>query len=272
MSSYNDERVLSVHHWTDRLFSFTTTRDTSLRFSNGHFTLIGLRPPATTEVGEDGVEREAAPGRPLLRAYSIASCNYEEHLEFLSIKVPDGPLTSRLQHIQPGDTIVVSKRPSGTLLIDYLTPGKRLYMLSTGTGLAPFMSVLRDPETYAKFEKVILVHGVREVKELAYYEYLTKELMEHEFLGEMAREQFLYYPTVTREPYRNQGRVTTAIETNQIGEALGLPPLNAAEDRVMICGSKAMLRDLKEMMEARGLVEGNTSTPGDFVIERAFVD
>jgi len=255
MAAFNEERVLSVHHWTDRLFSFTTTRDVSLRFSNGHFTMIGLK----------------VDGKPLLRAYSIVSCNYEEHLEFLSIKVPDGPLTSRLQHIQVGDSVIVGKKPTGTLLIDYLTPGKRLYMLSTGTGMAPFMSVLRDPETYAKFEKVILVHGVREVKELAYHDYLLKELPEHEFLGEMIRDQFLYYPTVTREPFTNQGRVTTAIETNQLTETLGLPPLNAAEDRVMICGSQEMLRDLKDMMEARGLVEGNTTTPGDFVIERAFV-
>lgn len=256
MSAFNEERVLSVHHWTDKLFSFTTTRDPALRFSNGHFTMIGLR-----------VE-----GKPLLRAYSIVSANYEEHLEFLSIKVQDGPLTSRLQHIQPGDTIVVGRKPTGTLLIDYLVPGKRLYMLSTGTGMAPFLSVMRDPETYEKFEQVILVHGVREVAELAYHDYITQELPKHEFLGEMITNQFLYYPTVTREPYKHQGRVTTVIENGQLARDLGLPPLNAAEDRVMICGSPAMLRDLKAMMEERGLKEGNTSTPGDFVIERAFVD
>lgn len=256
MSAFNEERVLSVHHWTDKLFSFTTTRDPALRFSNGHFTMIGLR-----------VE-----GKPLLRAYSIVSANYEEHLEFLSIKVQDGPLTSRLQHIQPGDTIVVGRKPTGTLLIDYLVPGKRLYMLSTGTGMAPFLSVMRDPETYEKFEQVILVHGVREVAELAYHDYITQELPQHEFLGEMITKQFLYYPTVTREPYKHQGRVTTVIENGQLARDLGLPPLNAAEDRVMICGSPAMLRDLKAMMEERGLKEGNTSTPGDFVIERAFVD
>jgi ferredoxin/flavodoxin---NADP+ reductase len=256
MSAFNEERVLSVHHWTDKLFSFTTTRDPALRFSNGHFTMIGLR----------------INGKPLLRAYSIVSANYEEHLEFLSIKVQDGPLTSRLQHIQPGDSIVVGRKPTGTLLIDYLVPGKRLYMLSTGTGMAPFLSVMRDPETYEKFEQVILVHGVREVAELAYHDYITQELPKHEFLGEMISKQLLYYPTVTREPYKHQGRVTTVIENGQLAADLGLPPLNAAEDRVMICGSPAMLRDLKAMMEERGLKEGNTSTPGDFVIERAFVD
>jgi ferredoxin--NADP+ reductase len=255
MSAFNEERVLSVHHWTDRLFSFTTTRDTSLRFSNGHFTMIGLR----------------VDGKPLLRAYSIVSPNYEETLEFLSIKVQDGPLTSRLQHIKVGDSIIVGKKPTGTLLIDYLLPGKRLYLLGTGTGLAPFMSVIRDPDTYEKFEQVVLIHGVREVNELAYHDYITQELPQHEFLGEMVSKQLLYYPTVTREPYKNQGRVTTALEEGKVAEAFGIPLLNAAEDRVMICGSPEMLRDLKAMMEVRGLKEGNTTTPGDFVIERAFV-
>jgi ferredoxin/flavodoxin---NADP+ reductase len=256
MSAFNEERVLSVHHWTDRLFSFTTTRDTSLRFSNGHFTMIGLR------VNE----------KPLLRAYSIVSANYEEHLEFLSIKVPDGPLTSRLQHIQVGDSIVVGKKPTGTLLIDYLLPGKRLYMLSTGTGVAPFLSIIRDPETYEKFEQVVLVHGVREVKELAYHDYITQELPKHEFLGEMISQQLKYYPTVTREPFKHQGRVTTVIENGQMAADLGLPNLNPTEDRVMICGSPEMLRDLKHMMEVRGFKEGNTTKPGDFVIERAFAE
>jgi len=256
MSAFLEERVLSVQHLTDRLFSFTTTRDAALRFSNGHFTMIGLR----TE------------GKPLLRAYSIVSANYEEHLEFLSIKVSDGPLTSRLQHIQVGDTIVVGKKPTGTLLIDYLLPAKRLYMLSTGTGIAPFLSLIRDPETYEKFEEVVLVHGVREVKELAYHDYITQELPQHEFLGEMVSRQLKYYPTVTREAFRNQGRVTTALESGQIARELGLPELNALEDRVMICGSPEMLRDLKHLMETRGFREGNTTTPGDFVIERAFAE
>ena len=256
MSAFLEEEVLTVHHWTDRLFSFTTTRDQALRFSNGHFTMIGLR-----------VE-----GKPLLRAYSIVSPNYEEHLEFLSIKVQDGPLTSKLQHIQVGDKIVVGKKPTGTLLIDYLLPGKNLYLLSTGTGMAPFLSIIRDPETYERFEKVILVHGVREVKELAYHDYLTQELPQHEFLGEMVSQQFLYYPTVTREPFKHQGRVTDLIENGQLFADLGLPALDPKQDRVMICGSPQMLKDLKRMLEERQFKEGNTTTPGDFVIERAFAD
>ena len=256
MSAFNEERVLSVHHWTDKQFSFTTTRDPSLRFSNGHFTMIGLR----------------VNGKPLLRAYSIVSANYEEHLEFLSIKVPDGPLTSKLQHIQVGDTVVVGRKPTGTLLIDYLLPGKRLYMMSTGTGLAPFMSVVRDPETYEKFEQVILVHGVREVKELAYHDYLLNELPKHEFLGEMVAKQMLYYPTVTREPFEKQGRITDLIANGKLAADLGVPALNPAEDRVMICGSPGLLKDLKRMLDERGFNEGNTTTPGDYVIERAFVE
>lgn len=256
MSAFNEERVLTVHHWTDSLFSFTTTRDPSLRFSNGHFTMIGLR----------------LEGKPLLRAYSIASANYEDHLEFLSIKVPDGPLTSRLQHIQPGDTVVVGRKPTGTLLIDYLLPGKRLYLLGTGTGLAPYLSVVRDPETYEKFEEVIVVHGVREVKELAYREYLTETLPEHEFLGDMVKQQLRYYPTVTREAFENQGRITDLIESGKLFKDLGVPALDPTVDRVMICGSPAMLRDLKTMFEQRQFKEGNTSKPGDFVIERAFAE
>jgi ferredoxin--NADP+ reductase len=257
MSAFLEETVLSVHHWTDRLFSFTTTRDPTLRFSNGHFTMIGLR---------------LETGKPLLRAYSIVSANYEDHLEFLSIKVQDGPLTSRLQHIKVGDKVVVGRKPTGTLLINYLLPGKNLYLIGTGTGLAPFLSVARDPETYERFEKVIVVHGVRDVAELAYREYLTHELPDHEFLGEMVTKQMLYYPTVTREPFVNQGRVTTLIETGKMQSDLGLPPLDPANDRVMLCGSPGMLRDLKHMLEKRGFMEGNTTKQGDFVIERAFAE
>ncbi len=256
MSAFNEERVLSVHHWTDKLFTFTTTRDPSLRFSNGHFTMIGLR----------------VNDKPLLRAYSIVSANYEEHLEFLSIKVPDGPLTSRLQHIKVGDSVIVGRKPTGTLLIDYLLPGKRLYLLSTGTGLAPFMSIIRDPATYEAFEQVILVHGVREVDELAYHDLVTDLLPKHEFLGEMISKQLLYYPTVTREPYRNMGRVTDLMESGKLFEDLKLPGLDPANDRVMICGSPHMLKDIKHMLETRGFKEGNTSKPGDFVVERAFAD
>ncbi|UOB05704.1 ferredoxin--NADP reductase [[Acidovorax] ebreus] len=256
MSAFHEERVLTVHHWTDRLFSFTTTRDPALRFSNGHFTMIGLK----------------VDGKPLLRAYSIVSANYEEHLEFLSIKVPDGPLTSRLQHIQVGDSIIVGKKPTGTLLIDYLLPAKRLYLMSTGTGLAPFLSVIRDPETYEKFEQVILIHGVRQVAELAYHDYITKELPQHEFLGELITKQLKYYPTVTREPFRNQGRIPDLIDSGKLAADLGLPELNPLDDRVMLCGSPEMLASLKELLEKRDFEEGNTTRPGDFVIERAFVE
>jgi ferredoxin--NADP+ reductase len=256
MSAFLNETVLSVHHWTDRLFSFTTTRDEALRFSNGHFTMIGLR----------------VDGKPLLRAYSIVSANYEDHLEFLSIKVQDGPLTSRLQHIKVGDKIVVGKKPTGTLLIDYLLPGKNLYLFGTGTGLAPFLSIVRDPDTYEKFEKVILVHGVRQVAELAYMEYLTVDLPKHEFLGEMVSAQMLYYPTVTREPFKNRGRITDLIETNKLTSDLGLPKFDPTHDRAMMCGSPALLKDLKAILEKRGFIEGNTTKQGDFVVERAFVE
>ena len=246
MAAFDDEKVLTVHHWTDRLFSFTTTRSQSLRFSNGHFTMIGLR----------------VNGKPLLRAYSIVSPN----------KVQDGPLTSRLQHIQPGDSIIVGHKPTGTLLIDYLLPGKRLYMFGTGTGLAPFMSIIRDPDTYEKFDEVILVHGCRLVSELAYRDYITQELPQHEFLGEMVRQQLKYYPTVTREPFPTQGRIPDLIESGQMARDLGVPQLNPQVDRVMLCGSPEMLKSIKAVLEARGFNEGNTTTPGDFVVERAFVE
>ncbi len=256
MSNMNEERVLSVHHWTDTLFSFTTTRDPGLRFSNGHFTMIGLR----------------IDGKPLLRAYSIASANYEDHLEFFSIKVPGGPLTSRLQHLKVGDTVIVGRKPTGTLVSDYLLPGKRLYMLSTGTGLAPFLSIVRDPEIYDKYDQLILVHGTRQVDELAYHDLLVEHLPNHEFLGDMVSSKLRYYPTVTREAFKNTGRITDLIESGKLFADLGVPELNPNDDRVMICGSADMLRDLKEMLEARGFKEGNTSTPGDFVIERAFAE
>ena len=256
MSAFNEERVLSVHHWTDRLFTFTTTRDPALRFSNGHFTMLGLR----------------VAGKPLVRAYSIASANYEEHLEFFSIKVDEGPLTSKLQHIQPGDSIIIGRKPTGTLVIDYLLPGRRLYMLATGTGLAPFLSIVRDPETYERFEQIILVHGVRQVDELAYHDLLLEHLPAHEFLGDMVTSKLRYYPTVTRESFRTMGRIPELIETGKLFADLDVPPLDPAGDRVMICGSPGMLRDLKQMLSVRGFKEGNTSKPGDFVIERAFAE
>ena len=258
MSAFNEERVLSVHHWTDRLFSFTTTRDTSLRFSNGHFTMIGLRK-------EDG--------KPLLRAYSIASANYEEHLEFLSIKVPDGPLTSKLQHIQVGDTIIVGRKPTGTLLIDYLLPAKRLYLLSTGTGVAPFLSIIRDPETYERFEQVILVHGTRQVNELAYHDFIEEHLPKHEFLGEMLSGKLLYYPTVTREEFRNQGRLPELIANGKLCRDIGFPQIDPKNDRAMICGGPAMLKDMRVILDDAGFtISTGIGQAGDYVIERAFVE
>lgn len=256
MSNLNQERVLSVHHWTDRLFSFTTTRDPSLRFINGQFTMIGL------EVN----------GRPLLRAYSVVSANYEEHLEFLSIKVPDGPLTSRLQHIKVGDTILVGRKPTGTLIADNLLAGKHLYLLSTGTGLAPFMSIIKDPEVYEKFEKIILVHGVREVNELAYHDLIEKELPENEFFGEMVREKLIYYPTVTREPFRNQGRLTDLIKSGKLFADIGLPPLSREDDRLMLCGSPEMLAEMVKFFNDNGYAEASFSKAGHYAIEKAFVE
>ncbi|MCX9158387.1 ferredoxin--NADP reductase [Niveibacterium sp. 24ML] len=257
MSKLATETVIDVHHWNDMLFSFKTTRDPGLRFANGQFVMIGLQDE----------------NRPLLRAYSIASANHEEHLEFFSIKVPNGPLTSRLQHLKPGDEILVSRKPTGTLIIDDLLPGRNLFLLSTGTGLAPFLSIIKDPETYERFDKVIVTHGVRSVSELAYAEQIQRELPEHEFLGDYIRDQLLYYPTVTREPFRNQGRLTTLIESGKLCDDLGLPALDPAHDRAMLCGSPAMLKELSDMLDGRGFkVSPNIGTPGDYVIERAFVE
>jgi ferredoxin--NADP+ reductase len=257
MSNFNTERVLSVHHWNDTLFSFKTTRDKSLRFHNGHFVMIGLE-----------VE-----GKPLLRAYSIASPNYEEHLEFLSIKVQNGPLTSRLQHLREGDTILVGRKPVGTLVLDDLKPGKNLYLFGTGTGLAPFMSIIQDPDTYERFEKVVLVHGVRVVSEFAYSDYITNELPNNEFIGDVVREKLIYYPTATREPFKYQGRLTDLIESGKLTSDIGLPPLDPSRDRAMICGSPAMLKDTCALLDARGFViSPGQGEPGDYVIERAFVE
>ncbi|MFT4171367.1 MAG: ferredoxin--NADP reductase [Rhodocyclaceae bacterium] len=257
MATFGTERVLSVHHWNDTLFSFKTTRDAGLRFRNGHFVMIGLE-----------VE-----GKPLVRAYSIASANYEEHLEFFSIKVPNGPLTSRLQHLKEGDQILISKKPTGTLVLDDLKPGKHLFLFGTGTGLAPFMSLIKDPEAYERFDKVILFHGVRYVSELAYHDYINAELREDEFLGEMIGDKLLYYPSVTREPFRNQGRLTDLIESGKLCADLGLPPLNPETDRAMICGSPSMNKDTADLLDARGFtISPGVGEQGDYVIERAFVE
>ncbi len=257
MTTFVTERVTSVHHWNDTLFSFKTTRDESLRFENGHFVMIGLE-----------VE-----GRPLMRAYSIASANYEEELEFFSIKVQNGPLTSRLQHLQVGDPLLVSRKPTGTLVLHDLLPGKHLYLFGTGTGLAPFMSLIKDPEAYERFDKVVLVHGVRYVSELAYADYITRELPNNEYFGDAVRAKLIYYPTVTREPFRNQGRLTDLIDSGKLCADIGLPPLNPEHDRAMICGSPSMLKDTSALLDARGFkVSPRVGEPGDYVIERAFVE
>lgn len=257
MANFGTERVLSVHHWNDSLFTFTTTRDQGLRFENGHFVMIGLE-----------VE-----GKPLMRAYSIASANYDEHLEFFSIKVPNGPLTSRLQHLEIGDEILIGRKPTGTLVMHDLLPGKNLYLFGTGTGLAPFLSIIKDPETYHRFERVILLHGVRQVSELAYKDVITEELPTNEFFGEDVRKKLIYYPTVTREPYVNRGRLTDLVESGKLFEDIGLPPLNPEHDRVMICGGPTMLKDTCDLLNARGFkMSAHIGVPGDYVIERAFVE
>ncbi|TAL53084.1 ferredoxin--NADP reductase [Pandoraea sp.] len=255
MSQLNQQTVLEVHHWTDTLFSFKTTRDDSFRFTNGQFTMIGLE-----------VE-----GKPLLRAYSMASANYEETLEFLSIKVQNGPLTSRLQHLKVGDQIYVGRKPTGTLIVDNLLPGKNLYLLSTGTGLAPFMSIIKDPEVYERYEHVVLTHTCRYVDELAYREMIAEELPSHEYLGELVRDKLIYYPTVTREAFENQGRITELIQSGKLFEDVGLPPFDIERDRMMLCGSPEMLKDTRHLLESMGFVEGHNASPGHYVVEKAFV-
>jgi len=256
MSAFHHERVLSVHHWTDRLFSFRTTRTPSFRFRSGQFVMMGLE----------------GDGKPLLRAYSLASAHYDDELEFFSIKVSDGPLTSRLQHLKQGDEILIGRKPTGTLVVDNLKPGRTLFLLGTGTGLAPFLSIVRDPEAYDKFDRIVVAHGVRWVKDLAYSDYLTNDLPNDELIGELVREKLVYYPTVTREPFRHQGRLSLALTTNRMTDALGLPPIDAERDRFMLCGSPVMLGDLRAILDAKGFEEGNHGEPGDYVIEKAFVD
>lgn len=257
MAAFETERVLDVRHWNEHLFSFTCTRDAGLRFENGQFLMIGLM----------------VDGRPLVRAYSVASANYEEHLEFFSIKVPNGPLTSRLQHLKEGDEILVSRKPTGTLLLSDLKPARHLYLLATGTGLAPFLSLIRDPDAYERFDKIVLTHGVRQMNDLAYRDYIQQELPQHEYLGDMVREKLIYYPTVTREPFHNQGRLDALLASGKLCADIGLPPLDPADDRAMICGSPAMLASLSALLDSRGfVVSPRIGTPGDYVIERAFVE
>jgi ferredoxin--NADP+ reductase len=256
MSAFYREKVLAVRHWTDTLFSFRATRNTGFRFQNGQFAMIGLE----------------VDGRPLMSAYSMASANHEEELEFFSIKVADGPLTSRLQKIQEGDTILVGRKATGTLITDNLIPAERLLLLSTGTGLAPFASLIKDPEVYDRFNTIVLVHGCRQVSELAYGEQVVAKLRDDELFGPLLAEKLIYYPTVTREPFRNRGRITDLIASKQLFDDIGLPPLDIATDRIMMCGGPAMLEELKQMFEARGFAEGSHSEPGHFVIEKAFVE
>jgi ferredoxin--NADP+ reductase len=256
MSAFQKETVLSVKHWTDSLFSFTATRDPGFRFQNGQFAMIGLE-----------VE-----GRPLVRAYSMASANYEDALKFFSIKVADGPLTSRLQKIREGDIILVGRKATGTLIAGNLIPGKRLLLLSTGTGLAPFASLIKDPDIYEAYETIILAHGCRQVSELAYGERLVENLKADELFGPLIEDKLIYYPTVTREPFRNRGRITDLISSGQLFADVGLGALDQATDRVMMCGSPGMLEELSAMFTARGFAEGNHSEPGHFVIEKAFAE
>ena len=249
------ETVVSVKHYTDRLFSFRVTRPQSLRFRSGEFVMIGL-PNAE---------------KPVFRAYSIASPNWDEELEFFSIKVPDGPLTSELQKIQPGDTILIRHKSTGTLVVDALTPAKRLFMISTGTGIAPFASLLRDPDTYEKFDQIILTHTCRDSAELVYGQELVTGLAADPLIGEFTEGRVTLYSTTTREESPLMGRITALIGSGKFYSDLGIEKLDPANDRVMICGSMHMLRDVKDLVESLGFVEGSLSHPADFVVERAFV-
>ncbi|MCD1598957.1 ferredoxin--NADP reductase [Rheinheimera aquimaris] len=253
--------VTAVHHWNDTLFSFKTTREPSFRFESGQFVMIGLE----------------VDGRPLMRAYSIASPHYDEELEFFSIKVPNGALTSRLQNINVGDPVMLTVRPAGTLVPGYLIPGKHLYLLSTGTGLAPFMSIIRDPFIYDSFDKIILVHGTRWRSELAYQNEIEQVLPDNPYFGEEVRAKLIYYPTVTREEYvRNgvphQGRITELLDSGKLLQDIGMPALNPEHDRFMLCGNDAMLQQLMAMLDQRGFVKANSRTMGHYVIEQAFIE
>ena len=266
-SPFGTETVLDVRHWTDAYFSFTTTRDDGFRFDNGQFVMIGLE-----------VEQPDGTRRPLMRAYSIASANWEEQLEFFSIKVQDGPLTSRLQHIRPGDSILIGRKPTGTLLISDLHPGRNLYLLGTGTGFAPWLSIIKDPETYERFERVVLCHGVRSAADLAYRDYVVNELPRHEFLGEQIASKLLYYPAVSREAFEfdgqdHRGRLTDLMASGRMMEQLGIAPLDAQHDRAMICGSPQMLADFRALLDSRGFTAApRIGTAGQYVFERAFVE
>jgi len=257
MSKYTTEKVLHVHHWNDSLFSFRTTRGDGLRFRNGEFLMIGLQ-------GEQ---------KPIMRAYSIASANYEDYMEFYSIKVANGALTSKLQKIEVGQEVLIGSKPTGTLVLDDLKPGKNLYLLGTGTGLAPYVGLTKDPELYEKFEKIILFHGVRYISDLGYYNWFSQELAKEEFLGEMVSKQLIYYPSVTRDDFRNKGRITELLNTGKIEADIGLPPINRKDDRFMLCGSPAMLSDTRKLLDEMGFESSaKMGVRGEYVFERSFVE
>ena len=251
------EKVLSVHHYTDRLFSFTITRPPAFRFRSGEFVMIGLHP--------EGAKK------PIMRAYSIASPSWDDKLEFYSIKVQDGPLTSHLQKIEVGDEVILAKKSVGTLVLDALLPGKRLYMFSTGTGIAPFASLIRDPETYERYDEVILTHTCREEAELTYGLELVQSLKDDPLVGEMVDGKLKHITSLTREDYPLKGRITTLLESGKLFEEAGVPKMNPEDDRVMICGSMDMINDTKAIVETFGLNEGSNSNPAEFVVEKAFV-
>ena len=250
------QTVTKVTHWTDRLFSFRVTRPQSLRFRSGEFVMIGL-------MGDNG--------KPLLRAYSIASPSWDEELEFYSIKVQDGPLTSKLQHIQPGDEIILRPKPVGTLVHDALLPGKRLWFFATGTGIAPFASLIREPETYENYDEVILTHTCRDVAELEYGRLLVESLADDPLIGEFVAGKLRYYPTTTREPSAKMGRVTDKLKSGELFADLGVPPISPETDRAMVCGSIGLNTDMKKILEGFGLREGANSDPAEYVVEKAFV-
>jgi ferredoxin--NADP+ reductase len=256
MSNIIEETVLETRHWTDSLFTLRTTRDPGFRFESGQFAMIGL----------------TVDGKPLMRAYSMVNAAYDDHLEFLSIKVPNGPLTSRLQHIQPGDKILVNRKTTGTLIADNLLPGRRLYMLSTGTGLAPFMSIIKDPTIYERFDQIILTHTCRHKAELVYRDVILDQLPQNEFFGEMAAEKLTYYPSVTREEFHTQGRITDLIRSGRLFDDLGVPSFDKDEDRIMICGNPHMMVELSEYLDGLGFDQGSHAGPGHYVIEKAFAE
>ena len=291
---FEETSVISTTHYTNRLFSFRTSRPGSFRFRSGEFTMLGLELPedgaddaadqSSIEPGADYAldnssgtvidkqrDSKRSKKKRLMRAYSIASPSWDDELEFFSIKVPDGPLTSRLQNITAGDKIILGKKPTGTLVMDALEPGRTLYLLSTGTGIAPFSSLVRDPEVYEKFERVVLTHGCRTVAELQYGTHVVNSIRDDATLAEMTANKLIHYTAVTREKHTVNGRLTSLIESGELFRDIDQPALSAEHDRVMICGSLEMTKDLKILCSGKGMTEGSVSRPGTFVTERAFV-